>query len=322
MRDPRRLHRNSSGKRCARPTDAAIAELAGRQYGVVSRSQLRELGLGDDEIDYRLAVRRLIALHRGVFAVGHDRVPREGRWLAGVLACGPGAVLSHRSAAALWELLTYEGKVEIAARAYRRKRDGLVTRRAAIQPDERTLYRAVPTTTVARTLLDVGAVASAEKVRKAVEQAEVLGLFDLGEVQLLVDRYPRRPGTAALREAVRVIADSAGRTRQELEERFRSLVLSANLPAPVYNATLELGALTIEADAYWRDHGLVVELDSRAYHGTSAAFDRDRMRDQHALAAGLRVMRITWNHLTRQERATVRNLRKALAQPRAQRLPQ
>jgi very-short-patch-repair endonuclease len=159
-------------------------------------------------------------------------------------------------------------------------------------------------------------------VRKAIEQADVLRLFDLRDVQLLVDRYPKRPGTAALREAVRVIADSMGRTRCELEERFRSLVLSANLPAPVYNAALELGALTIEADVFWADHGLVVELDSRAYHGTSAAFDGDRMRDQHALAAGLRVMRITWNHLARQERATVRNLRKALAQPRTQRLPQ
>jgi very-short-patch-repair endonuclease len=322
MRHPGRVRRNSCGKRCARSWDAAIAKLAGRQYGVVARFQLLALGLSDDEIDYRLAVGRLIALHRGVYAVGHDNVPREGHWLAGVLACGRSAVLSHRSAAALWGLLPYEGKVEITAPSYRRSRSGLVVRRAAIQPDERTLHGAVPTTTVARTLLDLGAVASAERIRKAVEHAEVLRLFDLREVQLLVDRYPRRAGTAALREAVRVIADSVGRTRRELEERFRSLVLSANLPAPVYNATLELGTMTIEADAFWPAHGLVVELDSRMYHGTSAAFDRDRMRDQHALAAGLRVMRITWNHLARQERATVRNLRTALLQPRAQRLPQ
>ena len=83
-----------------------------------------------------------------------------------------------------------------------------------------------------------------------------------------------------------------------------------------------LGAITIEPDVFWPDHGLVIELDTRTYHATSAAFDRDRMRDQHALAAGLRVMRITWNHLVRQERATVRNLRKTLAHPRAQRSPQ
>jgi hypothetical protein len=321
MRHPGRVHRNSPGKRCARSWDAAIAELAGRQYGVVARCQLVELGLSDDEIDYRLAVGRLIVLHRGVFAVGHDNVPREGHWLAGVLACGSNAVLSHRSAAALWELVPYEGKVEIAAPGYRRPRSGLVAHRAAIQPDERTLHRAVRTTTVARTLLDLGAVASAERIRKAVEQAEVLRLFDLREIQLLVDRYPRRPGTAALREAVRVIGNSVGRTRRELEERFRSLVLTANLPAPVYNATLELGAITIEPDVFWPDHDLVIELDSRTYHATSAAFDRDRMRDQHALAAGLRVMRITWNHLARQERATLRNLRTALANPRAQRSP-
>jgi hypothetical protein len=322
MRLPRRLHRNSPGKRRTRPTDAAIAQLAGRQYGVVSRSQLRELGFGDDEIDYRLAVRRLIALHRGVFAVGHDRVAREGRWLAGVLACGGDAVLSHRSAAALWGLIAYGGAAEVSAPGDRRDRPGLVARRATIQPDEQTLYRAVPVTTVARTLLDLGAVVRAERVRKAGEQAEVAGLFDLRDVQLLVERYPKRPGTAALREAVRVVADSVGRTREELEERFRSLVLSANLPAPIYNAALELDGISVEADAYWPEHGLIVELDSRTFHGTSTAFDRDRMRDQHALAAGLRVMRVTWNHLTRQERATVRNLRKALAQPRVRRSPQ
>jgi hypothetical protein len=175
---------------------------------------------------------------------------------------------------------------------------------------------------VARTLLDLGAVASPERVRLAVQEAEALRLFDLRAVQLLVDRYPRRRGTAAIREAMRVIADSVGRTRRELEERFRGLVLKANLPAPIYNAALELGEITIEADAWWPDHALVVELDSRAFHDTATAFDRDRMRDQHALAAGLRVMRITWNHLAREERTTVRNLRNALARPRAQRSPQ
>jgi very-short-patch-repair endonuclease len=319
MLDPGRLDPNSCGQRCARAWDAAIAELAGRQYGVVSRRQLLDLGLRDHEIDYRVSIGRLFVLHRGVYAVGHDRVPREGRWLAGVLACGRGAVLSHRSGAALWGLMSYEGKVEVAAPAHRRKRDGLHARRANLEPDEQTIYRAVPVTTVARTLLDLGAVVSPERVRRAVQEAEALRLFDLRQVQLLVDRYPRRRGTAAIREAVQVVADSVGRTREELEERFRSLVLGANLPAPIYNETLELGEITIEPDAYWPKQGLIVELDSRTFHGTSTAFDRDRMRDQHALAVGLRVMRITWNHLTRQERATVRNLRKALAQPRASR---
>jgi hypothetical protein len=120
MLGPGRLDPNSCGQRAARAWDAAIAELAGRQYGVVSRPQLLDLGLRDHEIDYRVSIERLIVLHRGVYAVGHDRVPREGRWLAGVLACGRGAVLSHRSAAALWGLITYEGKAEVAAPAHRR----------------------------------------------------------------------------------------------------------------------------------------------------------------------------------------------------------
>ena len=82
-----------------------VAELAARQWGVVSRAQLRRLAVPGATVDYWVATRRLLVVHRGVYAPGHRALRAEGYRLAAVLACGAGAVLSHRSAAAHWGLL-------------------------------------------------------------------------------------------------------------------------------------------------------------------------------------------------------------------------
>src|SRR4051812_19124047 len=109
MSAARRVDRDMRGEGVARGGDREIGRLASRQHGVVSRVQLRALGLSDDAIDRRLAAGRLHAVHRGVYAVGHSVLARRGLWLAAVLACGPGAVLSHAAAAALWELRAFGG---------------------------------------------------------------------------------------------------------------------------------------------------------------------------------------------------------------------
>src|SRR4051812_17656931 len=188
------LDGNTYGQRRTSAVDHAIAALAGRQYGVVTRDQLRRLGLSEAEIDYRVAIGRLHVIHRGVYAVGHERLLPQGRWLAAVFAGGPDAVLSHRSAARHWGLVSHEGRVEVTSPKGRRKRGGIRYFRASVEPFERTEHRAIPVTTVARTLLDLGAV-DAARVPKAFEQADVVGLLDVRELQRLVDRYPRRPGT-------------------------------------------------------------------------------------------------------------------------------
>src|SRR3954453_15951629 len=125
MRDSADVDRNSSGQRPESAVDHAIAMLAWRQWGVVTRPQLRALGLSDDEIDYRIAVGRLRLIHRGVYAVGHHRIQPEGVWLAAGYAGGDGAVLSHRSAARLWGLLPYDGHIEVTTPTMRRKRPGI-----------------------------------------------------------------------------------------------------------------------------------------------------------------------------------------------------
>jgi very-short-patch-repair endonuclease len=306
------LARTISGSCSTSAVDELIAALAWRQYGAVTRDQLRALGLSDDAIDYRIAVGRLRVIHPGVYAVGHERLVPEGRWLAAVFAGGEGAILSHRSAARLWDLLPWDGRIEVTTPHKRRKRLDIHYFRSSVKSFERTAHRALPVTTVAKTLLDLGAV-DAARVPKALEQADVLQLLDVRELQRLIDEHPRRPGSRVIRSALAAFAEWRGITRSELEDRFRLMVAEAGLPAPAMNCRLELGALVIEADAVWHDARLIVELDGYTYHRTAAAFERDRLRDRAAVAAGWRVIRITWKQLATASDGVIRDLRRALS---------
>jgi very-short-patch-repair endonuclease len=234
---------------------------------------------------------------------------------AAVYATGRETVAAHRSAASLHGLRAHDGWPEVIAKAGTRKHDGIVIRRIAIQPDEITVVQRIPVTTVARTLLDLGAISDVV-VDHAVRQAEFLAVFDLAEVSRLLDRYPKRRGTARLRRAIRMFEDSALRTRSEMEDRFRALVLDAKLPRPELNGTVELDEITIEADAVWRDAKVIVELDSRSAHLTMQAFETDRERDRAAALAGWVVIRITWRQLSEQPRRIVSDLRHLLNERR------
>ena len=312
MAHSRRLDGNSCGRGGESAVDDLIAALAWPQYGVVTRRQLVDLGLSEDAIDYRVAVGRLRVLYPGVYAVGHDRLLPEGRWLAAVYSGGQDAVLSHRSAARLWGLLPHEGVIEVTTPRGRRKRRDLHYIRSSVGTFDRTVHRGIPVTTVARTLFDLGAV-DASRVPKALEQADVLELLDVRELQRLVDAHPRRPGTSAIRAALASAPAWGGITRSELEARFRMLLEEAGLPLPVLNCRLELGEVCIEADAVWHEARLIVELDGYAVHRTKAAFERDRARDRAAVAAGWRVIRITWRQLATDPRGVLRDLRRALS---------
>jgi predicted transcriptional regulator of viral defense system len=311
MRDAIDITPGMRGQCRSRRIEAAIAALATRQYGVIARFQLVAIGLSEKAIDRRLASGRLHRLHPGVYAVGHLVVPREGRWLAAVLAGGTKSVLSHRSAAALWGIRGYEGRPEITVRPGQRQGRGVIARRASLQPDEVTEERGIPTTTVARTILDLAAVQSDTRLEKAIREAEYLRLFDLTELTRLLDRHKRRKGTAALRKAITRAAEPRNRTRSDLEDLFIDLLLKANLPTPELNGTLELDAMTIEPDAMWRGRKLIVELDSWRAHGTRGAFERDRRRDLALAAAGWVCVRITWRRL---DDGIPRDLRTLLAQ--------
>jgi hypothetical protein len=274
--------------------DEAIARLARRQHGRIARRQLLALGLGSDAIKYRLARSRLHEEYRGVYALGHDAPTREGRWMAAVLAGGPGAVLSYRSAAALWGIRpTGASPIDVTTPRGQYPRRGIQFHRTSLPEDEVTLKDGIPVTTVPRALFDLAAVLRPRQLERALNEAEVLRLWDGLSLLDLLRRYPRRHGSRTVRAVLGAREAGATLTRSELEVLFLEFVDWARLPHPQTNVTVE----GFEVDCVWREARVVVELDGRSTHATLAAFERDRERDRVLLAAGWHPVRVTWRQL-------------------------
>lgn len=280
--------------------DREMAGLAGQQFGVVSRVQLLALGMSASAIDRRVRGGRLHLLHRGVYAVGHRAVPKEGRWLAAVLRVGDGAVLSHRSAAELWGVLRRadRGPIDVTAPRSARSSNGIRRHEAHLASNEMTVRRQIPVTTLSRTLFDIAAITSDEGLEAAIRQAEYLHRFRLESLEALLQRHPGRRGAANIKACLRRLARGPrGRTRNRFEVRFTALLTRTDLPMPTLNTVLDLDGFKIEADCLWRDQRLIVELDGGEAHRTRVAFESDRERDRRLQAAGWRVVRVTWRQL-------------------------
>lgn len=269
--------------------DRVVAEIAGRQYGVVTSAQLRATGISKDGATRRVQAGRLHRLHRGVYAVGHKRLGNEGIWLAGVLACGEGAALSHRSAAALWSLLPgSRGIVDITVPGTggrRKRRDIRLHRSPLLTPAVTTRRSGIPVTIPARTLTDLRGVTTPDEFRAAVRQAEILGL-DLGEQG--VDADP---------------------TRSELERRFLRLCRRHRIPTPKVN--VRIGPFLV--DFLWPDKRLIVETDGYRFHRGRLAFESDRARDVELKLLGYVVVRFTHRQVVNEPSRVARTLRVLLA---------
>lgn len=258
-------------------------------------------------VQHRARVARIRRIHHGVYAYGHRRLTAHGHRLAAVLACGPGAVLSHRSAAAVWELLpSAQTRLHVTVPGTsRRRRVGIrVDRTRDLPDDDITLVDGIPITTVTRTLCDLAGGGSVAQLRRAVHHADRSGRLDLAALQRAVDRRPGRRGTAALRA---ILADYAPAplTRSEYERQFLEAVREAGLPEPLVNQMVA----GQEVDVFWPQWRLAVELDSRAYHSDPEAFERDPVRDARLLRADCRVLRVTAKRFARRRRAVIADIR-------------
>jgi very-short-patch-repair endonuclease len=292
--------------------DRVIGALARKQHGVVARRQLLAAGLGSGVIDHRLNSGQLRLAHRGVYLVG-PVVARHAREMAAVLACGPRAVVSHRSAAHLWCLLPYPAKpapVDVTIRGQDRgRRPGLqVHRVSAMERDEVTKVQGIPVTTPTRTLLDLAAQATSDELEQALAQAERRHLTSRSKLLSLIGRYPRRPGTRGLRSLLERDRRPA-LTRSKAERRFLALVRKAKLPQPDANVKLA----DYEVDFLWREQQLVIETDGYEFHSSRTRFEEDRRRDADLAARGLQVMRLTWRQITDEPEATLARVAQALA---------
>ncbi len=273
--------------------DPAIARLAARQHGVVTRNQLLGVGLRDGAIGYRCRHGRLHRLHPGVYAVGYDGTTPEAKAMAAVLACGRGALLSHRWAAALWELSAFPpGPVDVITLAPHR-REGIVARRSrGLTTGDVTTRRGIPVTGAARTLIDLADVLDDRALARAVNEAL------LRRVVRRVDLARTLAGVRNRRAATRLrdfVERSDGPTRSVLEDAFLSFVVRHGLPRPEVNQRIR----GFEVDMLWRAPRLVVELDGRTSHDLRRSFEDDRERDAELTAAGYRVVRVTWRRLRR-----------------------
>ncbi len=295
-----------------RPDEREIAALAGVQHGVVARRQLIALGFTARQIHWRMVTGRLHPVFRGVYAVGHRGLDREGRWMAAVLACGPDAVLSHRSAAALRGLRPW-GSWAIDVTAAGRTRHGhpgiALHNVRALQPDDRATLDGIPVTSVDRTLLDYAELAAPHQLGWAFEAADRLDLLDLKAIDALCARSAGRRGRKRLQALVSDYRGPAPETRSELERRFLALIRDAGLPEPSVNVVV--AGYTV--DLYWPSSGLVVELDGYAYHRSRRSFEDDRAKDVQLQLAGCRVLRLTDRRLRARPDAVLDDVARALS---------
>jgi very-short-patch-repair endonuclease len=293
--------------------DVRVRALAEAQHGVVARRQLLALGLRPGRIRSWVGGGRLVRQRRGVYSLGHALLSLEGRWMAAVLACGDGAVLSHRSAAALWGLRPAGASmidVTVAADGRRARGDGVRPHRSGIAaPTFATTRRGIPVTSVAWTLLDLAAAVRPHHLRRAVEAAEHLELFDLRDVRSALELDPGRPGSPALRAVLADMRDhGVTRTRSDVEAALLQICVEHDLPRPQVNH-YDNG---VEVDFRWPRHRLVVEVDGWEFHRTRRSFAADRARDRRALSAGWRTARFTATEVQQTPAAVAAELRTLL----------
>jgi very-short-patch-repair endonuclease len=235
--------------------------------------------------------------------------------MAAVIASGPGAVLSHRSAGCLWRLTPRSTAFpEVTRPGSFRSRPGIVAHRGLVPGDETSRLNGIPVTSVSRTLLDLAAALTKSQLGRALNEAEVLRLTDRLSLPGLLDRYPRRRGSAVLRALFRDGTASRGITRSKLERRFLAVLDGTDLPRPRLNADVAVRGRFFEADCLWDAQRLIVELDGRGAHGTDLAFEKDRERDRLLITDGWRVTRVTWRQLQDDAPSVVADLRRLLRQ--------
>lgn len=292
-----------------------LATLASRQHGVVSTRQLRALGYSEGAISRASAAGRLHRVHRGIYAVGHAALTRHGSCMAAVGACGPGALLSHSSAAWVWGLLpTLPLPIEVSVSARGHSRRGIRLHHArSLTVDDRDREEGIRLTSIPRTFLDLAATGPKRRLSSAVDRAERLGRLDLIEIDALLQRRRGEAGTRRLREALEIYRDPVfSRSRAEL--LFLDLVKKAGLPRPALNFFVA----GHEIDAYWEAERFAVEVDGWGTHRTRAAFESDPVRQEDLKLAGIDSIRLTARRIEREPGKVAERLGRLLAQRRGE----
>ena len=272
----------------------------------MTRQQLLGLELPSQTIARWVANRRLVPVHAGVYAVGHRQHTPPAVAVAAVLACGPGAVLSHDSAAALWGVRPWPQRPEVTC-ALERRRPGIRTHRTStLKSNEVRRHHNIRVTSPTRTVLDIqGRLTDAQLIR-AVNDLRLSGHVRPAELRRLLAASPR---------AKRLIDPEQAPTRSDMEDRFLAFALRHGLPRPRFNVEL----WGFEVDALFEAEKVIVELDSWTHHKDHDQFESDRERDAIAAEHGYLTVRVTWARLTTRGADEAARLHKTLERRRHRR---
>src|SRR5437588_3145411 len=293
----------------AEPVDRQIAALAKRQRGYVKRGQLLAMGLGAEAIRYRIKISRLIPVYAGAYAVGHRPTLPPDRAYGALLACGPGAVLSHGTAAAAWGIFKrWEVPFDVTA-PYVHRRRGIRVHRASLERRDITVQLGLRVTSAARTMLDIAPRLSDKALVRGVDDLRRPGRLHLADLADVLVRFARSPGAKRL---LPFIERPTGPTRSEFERAFIAFCERFGLPWPLVNARVN----GVEVDAFFPEHGLIVELDGWDFHSSRESFVGNRDRDTEMLVHGLETVRITSERLDATPEREARRLHVILARLR------
>lgn len=296
-----------------REATAVMRALAERQHGVVGHRQLLELDIGGGLIFRRQEGGLLVPLHRGVYALAHKRITREGTWMAAVLACGSGAVLSHFNAGCLWGICGSYGRIEVLRQAGGFKPEGHrgvrlhQTRR--LHSYEVTLEKGIPVTAMERVLLDLAARTDAKRLERTFVQAYKREGFSWSRLNRIIARRRGCKGVGKLRRIALEVDPEALETKSVSEVDFLALCRQVSLPTPFVNVLVE-GHLV---DFLWPSQKVIVETDSWSHHGDRPTFEKDRQRDVDLISAGYEVHRTTYKMLECNPGPFLDNVRRALS---------
>jgi very-short-patch-repair endonuclease len=278
------------GQKGPHSADRIVQAFAGRHHGIVKSKQVREAGLSKRAIERRIEAGWLVPQYSGVYAVGHSALTPHSLLIAAVYACGDEALASHRAAAGLWGILRGTQPLEVTApRGCKPKAGFILHRSRLIHPEDRALIHNIPVTSLARTIVDCADVLPERRLGDVVHESEVRGLFDLAQVERVLDRLPGRKGRHKLARVLSAYGDVQPFTRSRAERFVFGMCNEHGLPTPRVNTWVG----SHEVDFYWPEAGLVLEFDGGAVHRTTRAFYDDRQRDRTLAAQGIHVVRAT-----------------------------
>jgi predicted transcriptional regulator of viral defense system len=299
--------------------EARVLQFLAENAGVITRSEVLALGMKPATLARRVQTGHLVAVGKGLYVQPGVMAAERTTLLAATHALD--AIASHQSAARLHELDGVGSSnitVTVPVRKCNRFGPVIVHQLTDLEEGDVTVIRGIPTTDPKRTIIDLAAVIGSTRLATILDEAHRRRLTSYEEVAVLLESLARRgkPGVTKLRSVLKPRLEGFVVSESALETRLHALISRAGLPPPTAQFRPPwLKSVNGRVDLAYVDERLIVEGDSRRWHGTPESFQADRHRDNLAQLAGWRILRFTWEDITRRPSYVVDSIRQALSVP-------